>query len=52
MECTVYIDGFNHNSGKTWEHAIENLKNDMSGKTEEKLAEIQAPKMDVVKIGA
>ena len=28
-ECTVYVDGFHHNSADTWEHALAKLEEEM-----------------------
>ncbi|MDY6862809.1 MAG: hypothetical protein SV062_07445 [Thermodesulfobacteriota bacterium] len=29
VKCTVYIDGYSHNSGTTWEEAFNNLQTEM-----------------------
>ncbi len=30
QECTVYIDGFSHHYGETWELALKSLKNEIN----------------------
>ena len=41
--CTLYIDGFDHNSGNTWEEAFKKLKLEMNPKPKEAPNMKQAP---------